>query len=438
VSRKHNEAWSLSLEQKADPNVEPKRILIATIGSLGDLHPCLALAAELQRRGHQVSISSTRYYRSRVEALGIGFHPLRPDWNPTDPELIRQCEDLKKGPEVLYRKMLLPELRNTYEDLLSAARGADLLVAGELVYASPLVAEKLGLRWVSMILSPFSFFSSHDPSVFVNAPGLIHLRKLGPLAYRLGLNLGRLATRHWSNPVRELRRTEGLHPKCDPVFRDKFSRNLVLALFSCCLAKPQPDWPPQTVQPGFVYFETQPSDTKLLQRLSTFLDQGDAPIVFTQGSTAVHNPGDFYQVSVAAAKRLQRRAILIGTTSDVPGAGGPDILTLPYAPYSQVFPHAAVNVHQGGSGTTGEALRAGRPMLIVPYGWDQPDNAYRVQRLGIGLHVTRKAYTVATASEALAKLLRISSFTDHATEVRTRLAAENGLATASTAIESML
>src|SRR5215831_6818273 len=264
--------------------MEPKRILIATIGSLGDLHPSLALAAELQRRGHQVTISSTPYYRSRVEALGIGFHPLRPDWNPTDPDLIRKCEDLKKGPEVLYRKMLLPELRNTYEDLLSAARGADLLVAGELVYASPLVAEKLGLRWVSMILSPFSFFSSHDPPVMVNAPGLIHLRKLGPLAYRLGLNLGRLATRHWSNPVRKLRRTEGLQPKCDPVFRDKFSPNLVLALFSRCLAQPQRDWPKQTILPGFLFFEDKNRDINLPQGLSNFIECGEPPIGFTQGS----------------------------------------------------------------------------------------------------------------------------------------------------------
>jgi UDP:flavonoid glycosyltransferase YjiC (YdhE family) len=77
-------------------------------------------------------------------------------------------------------------------------------------------------------------------------------------------------------------------------------------------------------------------------------------------------------------------------------------------------------------------------MLIVPYGWDQPDNAYRVQRLGVGLHVPRKAYTVATASEMLAKLLKISSFSDYAIEVRTVLAGENGLATASTAIESVL
>jgi Glycosyltransferase family 28 N-terminal domain len=148
---------------------EAKRIVIATIGSLGDLHPCLALSLELTRRGHHVTIATTHHYRPKVEALGISFQPMRPDWDPTDPQLIRQCDDLKKGPEVLYRKMLLPELRGTYTDLLSVARHADLLIAGELVYAAPLVAEKLKLPWVSAILSPFSFFSSFDPSVMVNA-----------------------------------------------------------------------------------------------------------------------------------------------------------------------------------------------------------------------------------------------------------------------------
>lgn len=56
---------------------ESKRIVIATIGSLGDLHPCLALALELMRRGHHVTIATTPYYRSKVEALGITFRPMR-------------------------------------------------------------------------------------------------------------------------------------------------------------------------------------------------------------------------------------------------------------------------------------------------------------------------------------------------------------------------
>jgi rhamnosyltransferase subunit B len=415
---------------------QPKRIVIATIGSLGDLHPCLALSLELMRRGHQVTVATTPYYRPKVEALGIAFHPMRPDWDPTDPELIRQCDDLKKGPEVLYRKMILPELRGTYTDLLSIANHADLLIAGELVYAAPLIAEKLKLPWVSLILSPFSFFSSFDPSVMVNAPALIHLRKAGPSIYRAGLNIGRLATRHWSNPVRDLRREQGLRSECDPVFRDKFSPYLVLALFSHWLAEPQPDWPPHTSQPGFVYFANPPEDADLASKLSAFLASETEPIVFTQGSTAVHSPGDFYKVSAAAAKRLGRRAVLLGAKDDLE-VDSPDILTLPYASYAQLFPHAIVNVHQGGSGTTGEALRSGRSMLIVPYGWDQPDNAVRVERLGAGLHVPRSKYTVETATAALKTIMDAPSFSIRAAAAGKQITEEDGLASACNAIEAI-
>jgi UDP:flavonoid glycosyltransferase YjiC (YdhE family) len=415
-----------------------KRVLFATIGSLGDLHPCLALALELERRGHRVTVASTPFYREKVEGLGIGFLPLRPDWDPAARELIAQCADLKRGPEVLFRKLVLPHLRGTYDDLLSAAAAADLMIAGELVYAAPLVAEKLGLPWVSAILSPASFFSAHDPSVLVNVPGLIHLRKAGWPVYRAALNAGRVAIRHWWNPVRQLRREEGLRAECDPMFRDKFSPHLVLALFSRWLARPQPDWPPHTVQPGFVYFDRQHAQADACPELTAFLDAGDAPIVFTLGSTAVHNPGDFYEASVEAARRLGRRAVLLVGANAAPWAGSPEILALPYAPFSQVFPRAAVNVHQGGSGTTGQALRAGRPMLMVPYGWDQPDNAARVERMGAGLHVPRDKYSGGTAAAALERLLGDSRFTARAAEAGARVQQEEGLTVACDAIESRL
>ncbi len=417
--------------------VAPKRIVITTIGSLGDLHPCLALGLELGRRGHRVTIASTEYYRGKVEELGIEFHSIRPNWDPTDQELIRQCENLRRGPEILYRKLVLPELRATYDDLISVAAGADLMIAGELVYAAPLVAEKLSLRWVSGILSPFSFFSSYDPSVLVNAPNLIHLRKLGWRAYRAGLDLGRLATWHWSNPVRRLRRELGLRTDCDPVFRDKYSPDLVLALFSHWLARPQPDWPRQTIQPGFVYFDRQKAEGTPSTELIAFLAAGDAPIVFTQGSIAVHHPGDFYEVSIEAAKRLGRRAVLLGAKT-VAERCSSQVLMLPYVPYSQIFPHAVVNVHQGGSGTTGQALRAGRPMLVVPYGWDQPDNAARIERLGTGLHLPRTNYSLENATKALRRLLCEPQFAKQATTIGAEMEEENGQTLACNAIETLL
>jgi len=412
---------------------QPKKILFATIGSLGDLHPCLDLARELGRRGHKVTIATTEHYRSKVESFGISFHPIRPDFDPTDREMIRQFADLKRGPEILIRKFILPHLDDTYQDLLGAARGADLMVAGELNFAAPLVAEKLSLRWVSATLSPASFLSAHDPSITVNVPWLIHVRKGGWRAYRAVLNLGRLGIRPWWNPVRDLRRKQGLRPQCDPLFRDKFSPYLVLALFSPLLAQRQPDWPVQTRQPGFVFFdahgETDP-------RLAAFLADPDPPIVFTQGSTAVHAPGDFYEVSAETAKRLGRRALLLGTTAR-PNSS-PQLLALPYAPYSTVFPRAAINVHQGGSGTIGQALRAGRPQLIVPFGWDQPDNAARVERLGAGLHLPRSTYSVASATASLERLLNESRFQDRAAGVGAEVRAEDGLGSSCDAIEGIL
>ena len=390
------------------------------------------------RRGHRVTIASTEFYREKVEGLGLGFVPIRPDWNPGDRDMIAQCADLKKGPEILFRRIILPELRGTYDDLLAAARGMDLMIAGEMVYGAPLVAEKLGLRWASAILSPASFLSAHDPSVLVNVPWLIHVRKLGWPVYRAVMNVGRLGTRHWWNPVRNLRREEGLKADCDPLFRDKFSPDLVLALFSPLLARKQPDWPRQTVQPGFVFFDRGQPAEDALPELTDFLSAGDAPIVFTLGSTAVHNPGDFYQASAEAARLLGRRAVLLVGGNAALQVSSREILMLPYAPYSRIFPHASAIVHQGGSGTTGQAMLAGKPMLFVPYGWDQPDNAARVERLGIGLHVPRARYSASTAAKALERLLGDGRFAKRAGDVGREVRAEEGLFGACDAIESIL
>ena len=212
---------------------------------------------------------------------------------------------------------------------------------------------------------------------------------------------------------------------------------MVLALFSPILAKPQPDWPKQTVQPGFVFFDRETTQDDSFPELTAFLAAGDAPIVFTLGSTAVNNPGDFYEVSAEAAKQLGRRAVLVGVNG-ASGLSSPRVLALPYAPYSQVFQHAAVIVHQGGSGTTGQALRAGRPMLFVPYGWDQPDNGARVERLGAGLCLSRSAYSAKTAAAKLERLLGDSRFVSRATEIKLRMRQEEGLTLACDAIESVM
>ena len=417
--------------------IPQRRILLATIGSLGDLHPSMALGLELERRGHRVTIATTEFYRAKVTDAGLGFRPLRPAWDPTDQALIAQCEDLKSGPEVLFRQLILPHLRDMYADLSAAADDAELLMAGEIVFAAPLLAEKRGLPWASVLLSPCSFISAHDPSLLVNAPWLIRLRRAGPALQRGVLQLGTWATRHWWQPVRALRKELGLGQGRNPIFHDKFSPYLTLALFARCFAQPQPDWPAHVVQPGFVTYAHTMENADAARMLRAFLDAGEAPLVFTLGSTAVNHPGNFYHASAEAARLLGMRAILLGAPAGFPTAGA-DTLALRYAPYAELFPHAAVIVHQGGSGTTGAALHAGRPQLIVPYGWDQPDNGARVERLGAGLSIPRTRYSAETAAAGIERLLRAARTSSRAAEIAACMRQEAPLQSACDAVETLL
>ena len=122
----------------------PKAIVITTFGSLGDLHPYLAIALGLAARGRRVKIATGEAYRAKVESEGIEFHPVRPNISPDDHEAIRLAMDARKGSEYVLRHMFFPHVRSSYEDLTEAVAGADLLVTHPITYAGPLVAEKTG------------------------------------------------------------------------------------------------------------------------------------------------------------------------------------------------------------------------------------------------------------------------------------------------------
>src|SRR4029077_7959616 len=132
------------------------RIVLHTLGSLGDLHPYLAIALELQRRGHQPVVATHEIYRARIEAMALEFAPVRPDfgdWGDTAAAL-REAMDMRRGSEVVLKKFILPFLRETRDDLMGVARGADLIVDHMLALTSPLVAEALRVPRVSTTLQP--------------------------------------------------------------------------------------------------------------------------------------------------------------------------------------------------------------------------------------------------------------------------------------------
>jgi len=419
------------------------RIVFTTFGTLGDVNPLIGLALEMRRRGHTPVLAVPEMFRSRIEPLGLGFHRIRPDQDPTDSRLVAMIYDIKKGTERGLREFLFPAIRESYQDLMAAVAGAepaDLLVSGELAYAAPIVAEVTQIPWASHVLAPFSFFSAYDPPVLPPYPTLAKLQAIVPGMGHIIARFARYVTREWSEPIYRLREQLGLPPGDDPIFDAKFSHQLVLALFSPVLGAPQPDWPTATLTTGFIFYDGDAGNMDLLPDLEAFLQAGPPPLVFTLGSAAVLDAGDFYQQSALAAEQLNQRAVLLVGLDprNMPAHKLPDtICAVQYAPYSKLFPRASLIIHQAGVGTTAQALRAGKPMLLMPYSHDQPDNARRVKRLGIAKVIQRHNYTAEAAAKLIQEILADPNYQERATAIGAQLQNEQAVQKAANALEAL-
>lgn len=415
------------------------KIVLSTFGSLGDLHPMIALGIELRRRGHEIAFNTLEVYREKMAALEFEFYPMRPDLDPNDRALAREIMDAKSGTEKLLKEILLPNVRPMYDDLTRAVEGAQAFISGEVVYPAASVAEKTGIKWITTSLAPASFLSAHDPFVPPTAQWLKHFRFLGATFHGAMYSLIQRLVASWLGSYREFRREIGLSENHDPVFKDKFSRLLHLAMFSKVLGKPQPDWHSPTLQTGFCFYDGQQDLGKMPEDLQTFLDAGEPPIVFTLGSAAVMDARDFFEESAKAARIVHRRGVLLyGIFNESPKITDENIVAFDYAPFSQVFPRAACVVHQGGVGTTAQVLRAGVPQLIMPFSHDQPDNAARCERLGVARTISRDRYTGETAAKQLRELLADLSYKAKAADARKIVEAEHGTRVACDAIEQVL
>ena len=419
------------------------RIILSNIGTFGDINPLIAIALELKRRGHVPVLAVPAVFEGKIRPLGLEFHAVRPDIDPTNTTLIGMIYDVKKGTERGLREFLFPALRSTFQDLLDAATSperADMLLLGELNYAGPLVAEKTGISWASYVLAPLSFFSAFDPPVLPMYPRLARADSKVPGLGRAIKRLARFVSRKWPQPIYDLRSELGLDQGRNPLFDAKHSPHLVLALFSRVLGTEQKDWPPNTQITGFCFYDSDAGNAALPAHLEQFLAAGPPPVVFTLGSAAVLAAGKFYEYSAKAAIRLGIRAVLlIGSDQrNRPRQVLPEtICVAEYAPFSALFPRAALIVHQGGVGTTAQCLRAGKPMLIMPYSHDQPDNARRMRRLKVARSIQRENYTPVRVARKLKAMLDEPKFQERAAQVAEQLRDEDGVRSACDALEEL-
>jgi UDP:flavonoid glycosyltransferase YjiC (YdhE family) len=408
------------------------RVLLATLGSLGDLHPYIAVGRALLARGQHVRIATSLDYRTRVEAAGLEFAPLAPSIAELgSPEQVaRRFFDRWRGPRRLLEAMVTAPLPRAYSDLRAAIDGVDLAVSHPITPALPLLAEHRGLPWLASVLAPSSLFSTTDPSLIPNLEWLQRLPYLGRWPHRLMLDLVRASVRRWERPLHTLRAELGLPAVRGALLIDgQFSPRGTLALFDSPLAAPQADWPARTLVCGAALHDAgdpQDGTSASHEALERFIADGPPPVVFALGSSAVWLAQDYWQHAIAACRTLGVRGLLL-TGTPLEERLPSNVAAFDYVPYSRVFSRAAAVVHQAGIGTLSFALRSGRPQLLTPAGFDQPDNAARAARLGVGRVLPfGRAHDEVRLARELDALLRDPAHERAAVAMAERLRAADG------------
>jgi rhamnosyltransferase subunit B len=397
-----------------------KTFVFSTFGARGDVYPYLAIARELQSRGHRAIIATSEKYRAEIEARGLEFRAVRPD-APSEADARRMMHPVT-GTEVLFRHLLLPAVHDSVADLRAAVADADVLVTHTTSLAGPMVAEleaRRGLKWASAMVSPLAMLEEDValPALPWCADYPVVNRAILFLLWRqLGMKL---------RETQEIRAKMGISRGDNVIWSDGHSPLLQLCLWDDRFAPVPENGVRKTV--GFCTLEEEAGD---MGETESFLLTGEAPLLFVAASFA--HSQRWERESIQAAKLLGKRAILLGAES----AGLEDgILKSRFLPLGTVVPHVAAMIHFGGIGTLALGLRAGTPMLLTPSAHDQPDNARRARRLGVARVLVPRNYRVSRLAREIGRLLGDRQLPHRLNSWRENF--ENGAAHASDALEQI-
>ena len=384
------------------------KVLLPTLGSAGDVHPFLAIGKAMRARGHEVEVMTNPVFADMVQQAGLAFHPVGSQHHYTEAFNSRKLWHPIDGLGVLWRRMARHAIEPVYRRIAQQAAGPAgtgcVVMAPPLMFGARLANEKLKVPLLSAYSAATMLRSCQNPLTMAHwrVPAWVP-RPVRAAAWQ-ALDRFKLEPMVAAE-IGQARRSLGLPALNQSVFgRWMHSPTAGVTLFPDWFASAPGDWPQQVAQAGFPLYDGDAA-AGLSAALSQFLDAGEAPIVFTPGSAMGHGQV-FFRAAVRSCVALGRRGVLL--TSDaaqLPADLPPTVHHSAYAPFGLLLPRALALVHHGGIGTCAQALRAALPQLVTPMGFDQFDNAMRLELLGVGASLQRGNTPLDGMTEALRELL---------------------------------
>ena len=423
------------------------RVLVATVGTRGDVQPYVALAIGLKAAGHQVRICTCCRFRSFVEKYGIGFshldegllHLLESEFGRSLVENISGLVGaLRTVPSVI--RQVGPIHRRMVTDCWRAveAHDPDVIVYHPKMFCVPAFAARRKIPAVLGMLCPLHVPTGESPLFGVSLG-----RYYNRATYQLTHQLTQLATRRYLADWREKHDPNQLSRNSGPMRISLGCPVHVVHGYSATVCPRPADWPSTATVSGYWFLPRATDDDITWQpssELLEFLHAGPPPIYIGFGSMARSDPSKTTRLILSAVKQVGTRAVIATGWGGIDsGSDSANVHVVKSAPHDWLFPRMAAVVHHGGAGTTAAGLRAGCPTAICPFGLDQPFWARRVAALGAGIALPpQKKVTRAELAVALGRLISDQSMRSAAERVANSIQREDGVTNAVNSIQQAM
>ncbi|MDH4045375.1 MAG: glycosyltransferase [Gemmatimonadota bacterium] len=404
-----------------------RKVVLAPIGSRGDVQPMLALGCGLAERGHDVTIAAPENFEGWVRPHGLAFAPVGTDMEADLRRYGDRVQTTRHQMRIL-RTEIVPQQFAAMPDICA---GADLIVGAGLQAAGPSVAEYLGVPYAFVAYAPVVLRSVH------HAPPVVRWQRLPRAANRLcWRGFARMLRLVLEGPVTRGRQRLGLAPVSD--ISSYLTAHPIVLAADVPLTGTVPDLAPNVHCVAALRLE---DGSALPPAVVEFLDRGDPPVLVGFGSMYLSRMRELVGVFADAAARVGVRLLI---QSGWTGVAARDValpahcLLTGALPHDQLLPRVRAVVHHGGAGTTTSAVRAGRPHLVVPLLLDQFYWAGRVRALGLGPEpmAVRRIGDSRALGAALGRLVSTEAYAQRAATLAGRITG-NGVEEAIGLLEQM-
>lgn len=404
------------------------KITLVALGTRGDVQPMLALGKGLHAAGYDITLIAGSNFEAWVRGYGFGFRPsLDMEALIKSPHGIAWVEEPNQFRQLQHMKALLkPHGAEMIAPIIEQAHQTDLIISG--FVSDPFVqsiSEKFGVPQIRTSLQPHRATTSSWATMTAVVDGNNVLNKLfGKVGERLIWGVA-------ADAVNELRATLGLPPHNAASFTEAVRPLPTLYGFSRHVVPPADDWSALDQIAGY-WFLDEESHWQPPDALVRFLESGSPPVYVGFGSMSSSNPQQTVDLVTTALQQSGQRGILaVGWSGAQVHSTTPDVYILDKAPHDWLFQRVAGIVHHGGAGTTGAALRSGKPSLIIPHMSDQPFWGKRVHALGVGAKpIPRNKLTAEKLAAGIQSLVSNGEMGRKAAELGTQIRAEDGVANA--------